>query len=98
MARDTVFYSLAQVAAMIDENVELIEITVGSDTIDDGEMIRVVDGTEDGITAFSTRGIENLREFLADVRSWAGGILRYLLDQACAPDLLDRVMADERQS
>ena len=98
MARDTIFYSLAQVATMIGENVDLIEVAAGSDTIDDGEMIHVVDGTEAGITAFTARGIENLREFLADVRSWTGGVRRYLLDQACEPDLIDRVMADERQS
>ncbi len=98
MARDTIFYGLAQVATMIGENVELIEVAIGSDTIDYGEMIHVVDGTEEGITALTARGIDNLREFLADVRSWTGGVRQYLLDQQCEPDMIDRIMAAQQRS
>jgi hypothetical protein len=99
MARDTIFYGLAQVvAAMIGESVEPIEVAIDSDTIDDGEMIHVVDGTEDGITALTVRGIDNLRGFLADVRSWTGGLRQYLLDQQCEPGTIDRIMAAQRRS
>ena len=98
MARDTIFYGLAQVAAMIGESVELIEVAAASDTVDDGEMIHVVDGTDAGITALTARGIESLQEFLADVRSWTGGVRQYLVDQQCEPDMIDRIMAAQRRS
>jgi len=98
MARDTVFYSLSQVAAMIEEDVELIEVAIGSDTIDYSEMIHVVDGTDEGIAALTARGIDNLRDFLADVRSWTGGVRQYLVDQQCEPDMIDRVMVAQRRS
>ena len=66
MARDTTVYSLAYVATMIGENRELIEVVAAnSDNIDYGEMIHIIDGTEEGITAFTARGIESLQEFLA---------------------------------
>ena len=43
-------------------------------------MIHVQDGTEEGITTFTDRGIESLQEFLADVRTWNGGIRQFLID------------------
>ena len=99
MARDTTAYSLAHVATMIEENRALIEIVAAnSDNIDYGEMIHIIDGTEEGVTAFTARGIESLQEFLEDVRSWPGGIRQFLVDQECNPDLIGRIMADERKS
>ena len=97
MARDTYVYSLDQVAKRIGENPELLEvIAANSDNIDYGEMIDVVDGTEAGIKAFTGRGVESLQELLADIRSWPGGIRKFLLDEQCEPDLIERIMADER--
>ncbi|MCB9948444.1 MAG: hypothetical protein H6842_14285 [Rhodospirillaceae bacterium] len=96
MARDTCVYSLARAAMMIGENPELIEVVAANpDNIDYGEMIHVHDGTEEGITAFTARGIESLQELLADVRSWTGGLRQFLLDQQCEPDQIERIMADE---
>ena len=66
-----------------------------SDNIDYGEMIHVHDGTEEGITTFTDRGIESLQEFLADVRTWDGGIRQFLIDQQCEPDVIERIMANE---
>lgn len=98
MARDTTFCSLAHAATMIGENRELLEVVAfNSDNIDYGEMIHIIDGTEEGITAFTARGIESLQEFLQDVRSWPGGIRQFLVDQECDPDLIERIMADERK-
>lgn len=37
-------------------------------------MIWIDDGTEEGIRAFTDRGIECLQELLADIRTWDGGI------------------------
>ena len=99
MARDTTFYSLAHAATMIGENRELLEVVAANpDDVDYGEMIHIVDGTQEGVTAFTARGIESLQEFLEDVRSWPGGIRQYLVDQECNPDLIERIMADERKS
>lgn len=95
MARETVFFSIAHVARKIDENLELLEqVAMNGDNIDYGEMIYVHDGSE-GITAFTKRGIESLQEFLADVRSWKGGIRQFLIDQDCEPDVIERIMVRE---
>ena len=98
MARDTSVYSLARVATMIGESIELIEVvTANPDNIDYGEMIHVHDGTADGITTFTARGIESLKELLADIRSWTGGLRQFLVHQLCEPDQIERIMADERK-
>lgn len=71
-------YSLAHVATMIEENRELLEVVAANpDDITYGEMIHIIDGTEERVTAFTARGIESLQEFLEDVRSWPGGILQF---------------------
>jgi hypothetical protein len=99
MARDTTFYSLAHVATMIGENRELLEVVAANpDDVDYGEMIHIIDGTKEGITAFTARGIESLQEFLADVRSWPGGIRQFLIDQESNPELVERILADDRKS
>lgn len=96
MARQTVFFSIGHVARKIDENLELLEqVAMNGDNIDYGGMIYVHDGSVEGITAFTERGIESLQEFLADVRSWQGGIRQFLIDQECEPDIIERIMADE---
>jgi hypothetical protein len=98
MARATYVLAIDEVARRIGENLELIEIISGnSDNIDYGEMIRVENGTEDGITAFTERGVECLQELLADIRTGEGGIHEFLRDEQCGPDLIERIMADEKK-
>jgi len=78
-------------------NLELVQVvTANSDNIDYGEMIYVDDGTEEGIKTLSDRGIECLQELLADIRTWPGGIIQFLRDEECDPDLIQRIMADEK--
>jgi hypothetical protein len=99
MARVTHVYTIDNVAKTIGESLELIEVVSrNSDNIDYGEMIHVYDGTDEGITTFTDRGIESLQEFLADVRTWNGGIRQFLIDQQCKPDLIERIIANERVS
>jgi hypothetical protein len=99
MARVTHVYSIDYVAKMIGESLELIEAVSGnSENIDYGEMIHVHDGTEEGIATFTDRGIESLQEFLADVRTWSGGIRQFLIDQQCEPDVIERIMANEKKT
>ncbi len=84
------------VATMIGENPELIEqITTNSDNIDYGEMIYVSTGPDQGLTAFTAHGIESLQEFIADVRTWQGGIRQFLIDEGCDPDTVERIMKNE---
>lgn len=98
MARSTRRYTIKYVATMIGEDLELLEeIAANSDNIDYGEMIYVDDGTDGGITAFTDRGIESLHEFLADVRTWEGGIRRFLEDSQCAPEIIERIIASEQE-
>ncbi len=99
MARPTHVYTIEYVATLIGKNLELLEeIASNSDNIDYGEMIHVYDGTDEGSTTFTDRGIESLQEFLADVRSWEGGVRQFLLDEQCDPEKIERIMADEPKS
>ena len=98
MGRDTHFIAIGHVATMINENLELIEeIAANSDNIDYGELVYVSTGPglEDGLTAFTSRGIESLQEFITDVRTWPGGVRQFLIDQDCDPNTIERIMADE---
>jgi len=80
MARVTQVYSIDEVARRIRESLELIElISWNDDNIDYGEMIRVYNGTDESLVAFTERGIESLQEFLADLRTWEGGIRQFLV-------------------
>lgn len=84
------------VAEMIGENIELIEVvSTNLDNIDHDEMATVWTGPDDGITAFTDRGIESLKEFLADVRSWPGGIREFLVNENCDIEMIERIMAGE---
>jgi hypothetical protein len=65
MARPTHVYTIEYVATLIGENLELLEeIASNSDNIDYGEMIHVYDGTDEGSTTFTDRGIETCRSSL----------------------------------
>ncbi len=99
MARPTHVYTIDYVASLIGENIELIQqVASNSDNIDYGEMIHAHDGTDEGLTTFTERGIESLQEFLADIRTWDGGIRQFLIDQQCDQGKIDRIMADEPKS
>ncbi len=58
-------------------------------------MIDVVTGPDEAITTFTSRGIENLQEFIADIRTWQGGMRQFLVDEDCDPERIERIMADE---
>ncbi len=95
MGRDTHIFAIDCVAKRIGENLELLEeIAKNSDNIDYGERIDVVTGPGKAIIAFTSRGIENLQEFIEDVRS-QGGMRQFLVDEDCDPEIIERIMADE---
>lgn len=96
MARSRLIYTLKEVAGMIGENLELIEeVTANSDNITEGELVYVRDGSEDGTKGLTENGVDDLRDLLADIRTWDGGIRQFLLDEQCDPDMIERIMADE---
>jgi hypothetical protein len=93
MARGAHVHTIDEVARRIGENLELIEVvSANSDNIDYGETIWV----DEGIKTFTDRGIECLQELLADIRTWDGGIREFLRDEQCDPDVIERIMADEK--
>ncbi|MDF3907017.1 hypothetical protein [Paracoccus sp. AS002] len=97
MARITHVVTIDEVARQLGENLELIElVSANSDNIDYGETIWVDNGTEEGLTTFTDRGIECLQELLADIRTWEGGILEFLRAEQCESDVIERIMADEK--
>ena len=96
MARSRFIYTLKEVAGMIGENLELIEeVTANSDNIAEGELVYVRDGSEDGTKGLTENGIDDLRDLLADIRTWEGGIRQFLVDEQCDPEMIERVMVDE---
>jgi hypothetical protein len=50
---------------------------------------------EDGTKGLTENGIDDLRDLLADIRTWDGGIRQFLVDEQCDPETIERVMADE---
>lgn len=99
MARGTSVYTIDEVAKRIGEPLELLEIiSWNDDNIDYGEMIWVDNGTDEGIKTFTDRGIECLQELIADIRTWNGGIRQFLIDEQCEPDVIERIMANEKNA
>ncbi|MET3600732.1 hypothetical protein ABID12_002683 [Martelella mangrovi] len=39
--------------------------------------------------------MDDLRDLLADIRTWEDGIRQFLLDRQCDPDRIERIMAVE---
>lgn len=96
MGRDTYICTIDYVAKRIGENLELLEeIAANSDNIEYGEMIDVVTGPDEAIIALTNRGVENLQEFIADVRTSQGGMRQFLSKQNCDPAMIGRILADE---
>ncbi|QND44615.1 hypothetical protein HB780_02140 (plasmid) [Rhizobium lusitanum] len=99
MARPTHVYTMDYVGKLIGENLELLqEIASNSDNIDYGEMIHAYDGSQESIATFTERGVESVKEFLADIRAWDGGVRQFLVDEQCDPEKIERIMEDEAKS
>lgn len=92
MARETQFYSLKAAAAQLGEDEDLIdELTTNSDNIDYGELIYVATGTDEGIRALSSRGIECVEELLDELRESPGGVAQYLEEWRADPALIAKI-------
>ena len=96
MGRNTSICVIDYVAKRIGENLELLEeIASNPDNIDYAEMIDVVTGPDQAITAFTSRDIEKLQEFIADIRTWQGGMRQFLIEQNCDPARIECIIANE---
>lgn len=81
-------------AELAGENIELLaKVARNPHNIVEGEMIHVSDGSDESIIAFTDRGIESLRDFLADIRSQVGGIRQFPVDSQCEPEVIERIKA-----
>lgn len=97
MARVSHFHSIDRVAELIGENVELLEEI--SITLDDADgMVIIWTDNNESITAFSDDGIDVLKEIIADIRTWDGGIRQYLVERKCDDKTIDRIMIDKLRS
>lgn len=97
MVRVSHSHSIDRVAEMIGENVELLEeISIALDDADG--MVTVWTDDDESIVAFSDDGIDVLKELIADIRTWDGGIRQYLIDYKCENDTIARIVMDEPQS
>ena len=74
---------------MLGENLELLEeISSNDDNLDYGEIVTIWTGEDETITSFTDDGIDSLRAFIADVRTWPGGICQFLVDSLSEPDVI----------
>jgi hypothetical protein len=81
---------------MLGENLELLEeIASNDDNLDYGDIVTIWTGDEETITSFTDDGIDSLRAFIRDVRTWPGGIHQFLTGSLCEPDVIERIMSDE---
>jgi hypothetical protein len=77
VAKESSFFTIERVAAMIDEDLDLLhEASIWMDP-EDGR-VTIWGKDDEGTTGFSDFGIETLVNFLADMRSQAGGLEQYL--------------------
>ncbi|MCZ4288468.1 hypothetical protein [Hoeflea alexandrii] len=96
MGRTTSVYTITHVAKMLGETLELLEeIASNADNLDYGDIVTIWTGDEETITSFTDDGIDSLRAFIRDVRTWSGGIHQFLTGSLCEPDVIERIMSDE---
>lgn len=92
MATVTHVHSLAYVARILGEDVELLEaITDNDDNLDYGDIITVWTGSEETMTALTDDGIDALRDLLADARRSPEAWQDFLQSFVDDPDLKARL-------
>ena len=92
MAAVTHVCTIEHVAKMLGENLEMLEAIVeNDDNLSYGAIISIHTGSEEGITALTDDGIDELKDMLHDARrspdAWRG----FLEDFVADPDVIARV-------
>jgi len=96
MARTTNVYTITHVATILGESLELLEeIVSNDDNLDYGDIVTIWTGDDETITSLTDDGIDSLRAFIRDVRTWPGGIHQFLIDSLCEHDAIERIIAEE---
>lgn len=94
MATVTHVCTIDHVARMLDEDPELLEAIVSNDdNLTYGAIISVYTGSEEGITALTDRGIEELRDMLRAARMTPDTWHEFLDDFVHDAELVARIKA-----
>lgn len=94
MAAITHVYSIAYVAQLLGEDLDLIEAIVDNDdNLTYGSIVSVHTGQEESITALTDDGIAELKDMLADARRSTKDWHEFLGDFVSDPDVIARVKA-----
>jgi len=94
MATVTHVCTIDHVAWMLDEDPELLEAIVSNDdNLTYGAIISVYTGSEEGITALTDRGIEELRDMLRAARMTPDTWHEFLDDFVHDAELVARIKA-----
>ena len=92
MATVTQVYTVAFVATLLDEGPEMLEaILSNDDNLSYGAIVSVHTGADEGITALTDDGIDELRDMLADARRSTQHWHDFLKDLVSDPDIIARV-------
>ena len=99
MATVTHVHTLAYVARILDEDLELLEaITDNDDNLNYGDIITVWTGSEETVTALTDDGIDAIRDLLADARRSPEAWQDFLQSFVDDPDLRTRLASAEPQA
>jgi hypothetical protein len=91
MAAVTSFLTLAYVARILDEDVELLEAIVSNDdNLTYGAIVSVYTGPDEAITALTDRGVEELTDMLCEARLTTKAWHQFLDDFVDDPELAAR--------
>jgi hypothetical protein len=89
MATVTQVYTVAFVATLLDEDPEMLEaILSNDDNLSYGAIVSVHTGADEGITALTDDGIDELRDMLADARRSTQHWHDFLKDFVSDPDII----------
>ena len=83
--------TIAYVAQILDEDVDLLEaIIANDDNLAYGDIVTVWTGPDEAISALTDRGIQELRDMLADARRTANTWRDFLEDFVSDPEAAAR--------
>lgn len=92
MAAVTQVYAIAYVATLLDEDPQMLEAIISNDdNLSYGAIVSVHTGADEGITALTSGGIDEVRDMLADARRSQKHWRDFLKDFVSDPDIIARV-------
>lgn len=92
MAAVTQVYTVAYVATMLGEDLEMLEAIVSNDdNLSYGAIVSVYTRTDEAITALTSDGIDELRDMLAHARRSPKQWHEFLDDFVSDPDIIANV-------